>query len=96
MYIQIANNDASPYRAFIQANRGFYIQWLLPRMRAYFDHQGWLQPVIRCLGEDGFPDSHPDKTGASCSGALATVDTDRPNEVRLNHYDPCPLLLVPI
>lgn len=57
--IKIVNNDDSPYRAFIQENRGFYVEWLLPRIRAYFDHQGWTQPVIACLGEDGYPDGHP-------------------------------------
>ena len=59
LYAQIANNDDSPYREYIRANRGFYVHWLLPRIRAYFDHQGWMQPLIRCLGEDGYPPGHP-------------------------------------
>jgi hypothetical protein len=67
--VQIVNNEDSPYRTYILENRGFYVQWLLPRIRAYFDHQGWDQPVIACLGEDGYPDGHPKKKGGAGEGS---------------------------
>lgn len=52
---EIATKDDSIYRKIILENKAFYVDWVLPRVRALFDHRGWEQPAIACLGDLGFP-----------------------------------------
>lgn len=54
--IQIADNPDSIYRQKIFENKSFYIDWVLPKLRAYCQHKAWKQPVIACLGDEyGLP-----------------------------------------
>lgn len=55
---EIANKEDSIYRTMILENKAFYVDWVLPRIRALFDHRGWEQPVIACLGDLGVPDGN--------------------------------------
>jgi hypothetical protein len=50
---QIETNEDSPYRECIKSNPEFYLHWILPKLRKYIAHNGWKQPDIACLGEDG-------------------------------------------
>jgi hypothetical protein len=72
MYVlQISTNPESPYRARIMENKAFYVDWLLPKLRAIIDHNGWEQPIINCLGDLGYP---PDNSEDNSGGGSLTDD----------------------
>jgi hypothetical protein len=50
---QIETNEDSPYRECIKSNPEFYLRWVLPKLRSYINHNGWKQPDIACLGDEG-------------------------------------------
>lgn len=71
-YSQIETNEDSPYRECIKANPEFYLKWVLPKLRRYINHNGWKQPDIACLGEDGiFQESSDSQLGVE---AIAELD----------------------
>jgi len=37
----------------INKNRTFYVTWLLPKLREFGKHKGWILNDILLLGEDG-------------------------------------------
>ena len=37
-------------------NAEFYVDWLLPAVRAYCHFKGWDQFTVRLLGDDGIPE----------------------------------------
>lgn len=47
------DSENTLYADKIRSNVAFYVDWLLPKFRNYMTHQGWEQPIIRCLGEHG-------------------------------------------
>jgi hypothetical protein len=68
--VQIASNDDSIYRDVILENKAFYLDWVLPRVRAYMGHRGWEQPVIACLGGLG----HPPPAEAEAEAGRSEID----------------------
>lgn len=53
--MQIRDNEKSVFREAIMNDRAFYVDWLLPKLRELIEQKGWEQPVVKCLGELGYP-----------------------------------------
>jgi hypothetical protein len=53
--IKVARDHDCPHAHAMRANTGFYRDWMLPKLRAYCALQGWEQPTVLSLGEDGLP-----------------------------------------
>ena len=44
----------------MHSNTEFYVDWLLPVVRAYCQYKGWAQFSVNLLGEAGQPDELKD------------------------------------
>jgi hypothetical protein len=57
---EASHGDASKHAKCMQNNRPFYVDWLMPVVRAFCQHKQWDQFTVKLLGRDGEPEEDRD------------------------------------